>query len=71
MNAKEHVHGWEVEFRFDQESNTEPAMYASLYFHFPHNQSGTVFGSSLVAPAELPYTVTLFDRATENGSSGH
>ena len=31
----------------------------------------TVFGSSLAAPGQLPYLVTLFDRATENGSSGH
>ena len=29
----------------------------------------TIFGSSLAAPGELPYSVTLFDR--ENGSSGH
>ena len=31
----------------------------------------TVFGSSLAAPGELPYLVTLFDRATKNSSSGH
>ena len=32
-------------------------------------QSGTL--PFLVALRELPYTVTLFDRATEYGSSGH
>ena len=34
-----------------------------------NKQSGTLPFS--VALRELPYTVTLFDRATENGSSGH
>ena len=38
---------------------------SSLYTH----QSGTLPFS--VALRELPYTVTLFDRATKNGSSGH
>ena len=40
----------------------------NVLFYYDY-QSGTLPFS--VALRELPYTVTPFDRATENGSSGH